>query len=86
MLSRSAEYAISALKYLAQQPPGQLCGAREIAAETGVPLHYLWKVLKELRDSKIVRSFKGVKGGYELARPSRRITMRDVLATVSELL
>jgi Rrf2 family protein len=83
MLSRSAEYAIAALIFLAKQPPGELRGAQEIAAETEIPLPYLWKILKQLTASKLVRSFKGVKGGYELARASRRITVRHVLAAVA---
>jgi Rrf2 family protein len=78
MFSRSTEYAITALKFLAQQPAGSLSGAGKIAAGTRIPLPYLWKLLKSLSDEGLVRSFKGVRGGYELARSAKDITIRDV--------
>jgi Rrf2 family protein len=78
MFSRSTEYAITALKYLAQQPAGSLSGAGEIAAGTEIPLPYLWKLLKRLSDEGLVRSFKGVRGGYELARSAKDIAIRDI--------
>ena len=36
---------------------------------------FLWKVLQVLARRKLVRSFKGARGGYELARPARQITL-----------
>lgn len=82
MFSRSTEYAIKALKYLAQQPAGSLSGAGEIAAGTQIPLPYLWKLLKNLSDVRLVRSFKGVSGGYELARSPKDITIRDIWTAI----
>ena len=68
MFSRSAGYAVQALAYLAGQPSGKLTGAREIATATHIPMPFLWKILRNLSRTKLVRSFKGVRGGYELAR------------------
>ena len=80
MFSRSAGYAIQALTYLAAQPPGKLTGAREIAEEAQMPMPFLWKILRNLSQKKLVRSFKGVRGGYELARAAEKISVRQVLA------
>lgn len=66
--------------FLAVQPPGKLSGAHEIAAAQRLPKPFLWKVLHKLRRKKLVRSFKGVGGGYELARPARRIRLHEVLS------
>jgi Rrf2 family transcriptional regulator, iron-sulfur cluster assembly transcription factor len=82
MFSRSSEYAIQALTYLAHQPAGKLSGAEEIAAGTRIPLPYLWKLLKILSDEGVVRSFKGVRGRYELARSAKDITIRDVCVAI----
>jgi Rrf2 family protein len=82
MFSRSTEYAIKALKYLAQQPAGSLSGAGEIAAATHVPLPYLWKLLKNLSDERLVRSSKGIRGGYKLARSPKDITVKDIWAAI----
>lgn len=80
MFSRSAGYAIQALTYLAAQPPGKLTGAREIAEEAQIPMPFLWKILRNLSQKKLVRSFKGVRGGYELARAAEKISVTQVLA------
>ena len=80
MFSRSAGYAIQALTYLAAQPPGKLTGAREIAEAAQIPMPFLWKILRNLSRQRLVRSFKGVRGGYELARAAEKITVAQVLA------
>ena len=79
MFSRSTEYAIRAMAVLAQQPSGTLCGAREIAESADIPRPFLWKILQNLTHKKLLRSFKGVRGGYELSRPARRITVLDII-------
>jgi Rrf2 family protein len=79
MFSRSAGYAVQALAYLATQSSGRLTGAREIAAATRIPMPFLWKILRNLSRKRLVRSFKGVRGGYELARSAELITIKQVL-------
>lgn len=80
MFSRSSGYALQALTYLAAQPSGKLVGAREMATSLEIPMPFLWKILRRLSEKKLVRSFKGVRGGYELARPARAISVLEVLA------
>lgn len=84
MFSRSAGYAVQALSYLAAQSPGRLTGAREIAAATHIPMPFLWKILRNLSRKKLVRSFKGVRGGYELARSAEGITIKQVLEAAND--
>ena len=79
MFSRSSGYAIQALTYLAAQPSGRLVGAREIATSLQIPMPFLWKILRKLSQEKLVRSFKGVHGGYELARPASSIRLSEIL-------
>ena len=79
MFSRSSGYAIQALTYLASQPSGRLVGAREIATSLDIPMPFLWKILRKLSQMKLLRSFKGVHGGYELARPASSIRMTEIL-------
>lgn len=80
MFSRSSGYAVQALTYLAAQPPGKLVGAREMATKLEIPMPFLWKILRKLSEERLVRSFKGVRGGYELARPAKSIRVSEVLA------
>jgi len=84
MFSRSAGYAVQALTYLAAQPSGKLTGAREIGAAAQIPMPFLWKILRHLSQEKLVRSFKGVRGGYELARPAEKITLGQILAVTPD--
>ncbi|HZQ70745.1 MAG TPA: Rrf2 family transcriptional regulator [Terriglobales bacterium] len=79
MFSRSTEYAIRAMAVLAKQPSGKLCGAREIAESAEIPRPFLWKILQNLTRKRLLRSFKGVRGGYELARPAQRISVLQVI-------
>lgn len=82
LFSRPAEYAIRAMTLLASQEPGHLIGAREISAAERIPMPFLWKILRVLTRRRLVRSFKGIRGGYELARPAERISLNDIfLAT-----
>ncbi|HKZ53319.1 MAG TPA: Rrf2 family transcriptional regulator [Candidatus Acidoferrales bacterium] len=79
MFSRSAEYAVRAMVFLANQPPGRLTGAREVSEAEQIPGAFLWKILQNLTRRKLIRSFKGVHGGYELARPAVEITLEDIV-------
>jgi Rrf2 family transcriptional regulator, iron-sulfur cluster assembly transcription factor len=66
---------VRALVFLAVQPPGKLTGAQEIASTQRIPKAFLWKVLYRLQQKKLVRSFKGVGGGYELAYPAQKVSL-----------
>jgi Rrf2 family protein len=79
MFTRSAEYAIRAMTFLALQPAGKLSGAREIAQQEQIPMPFLWKILHNLTRKRLIRSFRGVRGGYELARPAGQISIEDIL-------
>lgn len=79
LFSRSAEYAVRAMTFLAMQPAGKLTGAREIAEAESIPIPFLWKILQNLARKRLIRSFKGLRGGYELAAPANKITLQSVL-------
>jgi Rrf2 family iron-sulfur cluster assembly transcriptional regulator len=79
MFARSSGYAVKALTRLAGQPSGKLVGAREMATTLDIPMPFLWKILRRLGQKKLVRSFKGVRGGYQLARPAETIYVREIL-------
>jgi Rrf2 family protein len=75
LLSRSAEYAIRAMTFLARQPQGKPAGAAAIAQAEEIPTQFLWKILRNLTRHKLVRSFKGIGGGYQLALPANSINL-----------
>ncbi|HSE97450.1 MAG TPA: Rrf2 family transcriptional regulator [Blastocatellia bacterium] len=76
--SKATGYGIRALAYLARQTEPGLCGLQEIAEHEKIPPVYLRKVLGELRRHRLLRSAKGIHGGYELARLPQTITLWEV--------
>jgi len=78
LFARPTEYAVRALSCLARRKPGQRVGAREISRSEKIPGPFLWKILRLLRKGKVLRSCKGIGGGYELARPAEEITLGAV--------
>ncbi len=80
-LTKKTDYAIIALSHMAQRP-GVICNAREIAERFHMPLALMIKVLKVLSQGELVRSIRGVKGGYTLAMPAERITLASIISTV----
>lgn len=52
---------------------------REIAEQQGISERYLEQILNTLRTSDLVKSTRGAKGGYELARKPADITLGDII-------
>jgi len=77
IFSKTTSYGIRALAYIATQPH-RLCGLQEIAEHEAIPPAYLRKILGELRRHRLLRSVKGIHGGYELGRAPETISLWDV--------
>ncbi len=67
------------MTFLATLPPGRLAGAREISQAEQIPMAFLWKILQNLAKRRLIRSFKGLRGGYELAVPAKDLTLKIIL-------
>ena len=52
--------------------------SRDIAEQEGIPAAFLAKVLQQLRRGRLVRSYRGTGGGYELALPPGKISLMAV--------
>ena len=82
-LSVKSDYAARAVLGLARHyPDGAALRMDDVAEEQGVPPKYLPQILVELKAQGIVRSVRGMAGGYLLARAPAEITLRDVLRAV----
>jgi Rrf2 family iron-sulfur cluster assembly transcriptional regulator len=55
---------------------------RDIADRTGLPQPYLEQILLALKGAGLVRSKRGVGGGYVLARPPSEITLSQIVSAV----
>jgi Rrf2 family transcriptional regulator, cysteine metabolism repressor len=82
-LSCKSEYALLALIALAGQFHGnEPLQIRQIAAQQNIPDRYLEQLLATLRRSGLVRSQRGAKGGYLLAREPWQITVLEVMTCI----
>ncbi|MDD3203776.1 MAG: Rrf2 family transcriptional regulator [Pygmaiobacter massiliensis] len=79
-ITLEADYAVRIVDCLSTQ--SARLDAGKIAEQTGVTPRFTLKILHKLVSSGIVRSYKGSKGGYELAREAGEITLREVIETV----
>jgi Rrf2 family protein len=81
-LTRGGEYGIRGVLYLAQQPEGKVSMLSAIAKEQDVPPRFLAKIFQALAKAGVVKSHRGAKGGFSLARPAAEITIKDVIEAV----
>ena len=78
-MTKSSEYALRALIYLAQHKDRWPIPGREIAKGVGIPAKYLQKILGDLTRTKVLESSPGRTGGFRLCRPGARIPLLEVL-------
>ncbi|MEV5973179.1 Rrf2 family transcriptional regulator [Streptomyces sp. NPDC051921] len=77
-ISARTDYAIRAMAELAGAPDRPL-KAEDIAGRQDIPVRFLFVVLSELRQARLVTSVRGPDGGYSLTRPPEEITLADVI-------
>lgn len=82
-LSCKSEYALLALVELAvKHDAGEPLQIREIAANQNIPDRYLEQLLATLRRGGLLRSQRGAKGGYLLARDPWKITLLEIVSCI----
>jgi len=82
-VSTRGDYAARALVSLALHTADSgPTSVRDIAERTGLPQPYLEQILLALKGAGLVRSKRGVGGGYVLARPAEDITLADIVSAV----
>jgi Rrf2 family protein len=83
-LTQTAEYALRAVTWLAQNP-GQPQTTQAIAEATQVPSSYLPKVFQPLVRSGLITGQRGIHGGYTLQRDPAELTLLDVVDCVDPI-
>lgn len=79
-ITQETDYALRIVYCLAKSGVRQ--DARTISEEMCVSLRFSLKILGKLVQSDVVKSYKGNRGGYELARKAGDITLLDVISAV----
>lgn len=79
IVTKTTELGIQSVLYMAQHPRGHLVNPQEIADRLGESPTYIAKVLRQIALAGILRSHRGVAGGFELARAAAEITLLDIV-------
>ena len=83
MISQTAEYALRAIVYLAEQPVPRTTS--EIAEKTQSPSGYLSKVMQSLNKAGLVHSQRGLHGGFVLSVEADELTVLQVVNAVEPI-
>jgi Rrf2 family protein len=78
-LSNKGRYGVRALFDMAFHGAGAASQIREIAERQRIPPRFLEQIFQDLRRAGLVSSKRGPRGGYQLARTPREITLGDVI-------
>lgn len=78
-ITRQTEYAIRGLQELARRESDTPVQLKSIAGACEVSEAFLAKIFQMLAQSGIVKSHRGVKGGFSLGRPATEISLREVV-------
>ena len=81
-LSDGVESGVHVCVLLATLPDGAALPAAKLAEYHGVPAAYLAKHVQALAGAGVLRTVKGARGGYRLARPADEITVLDVVEAI----
>ena len=81
-LSRTVSYALQATLHLAQQSDAVPIPCSRLAAVGEMPERFLLQILRNLVTHGILRSTRGVEGGYSLLRPATEISVLDVIEAI----
>jgi Rrf2 family protein len=83
MLTQRSRYALRAMLFLAEAPPGgRPVPMTRIAAEANVPRKFLELILADLREAGFLGSHRGKLGGYTLSRPAHLISMGEIIRVI----
>jgi len=81
-ISRSAGYGLLAVGYIAQHRDKKIILSNTISEKYDIPLEYLLKIMQQLVRVGVLRSKRGPRGGFSLAKSPNKITMLEIVEAV----
>jgi len=83
-LTTKGRYAVMAMADLASYSKNKPVSLSEISIRQNISLAYLEKLFVHLKENKLVKSVRGVKGGYALEKPASEIKLSNIFYAVNE--
>jgi Rrf2 family protein len=77
--NQATDYAFRIIMHLAELPEGELANSQTIAEQQNIPTGFLQKIIRSLVKGDLVKSYRGVDGGFVLAKPAEEISLLNVI-------
>jgi Rrf2 family protein len=81
-ITRQADYALRAVRYLSRLSPGEKASTNSIAEGENIPPSFLAKIISQLSIAGILHTARGARGGVYLSRPCKEISILDVVEAI----
>lgn len=83
MFSKSCEYAIKAMIFVAQKSKDEVrVGVKDIANGIDAPEHFIAKILQDLGKKKLLNSVKGPNGGFYMDSKNLKNSISDIVKAI----
>jgi len=77
-ISTKSQYGLRAMVYLTMSKK-KICPLKEISKREGISFDYLEKIISKLEKAGLIKSKKGVRGGYFLAKSPKKIRVGEII-------
>lgn len=81
-LNQATDYAFRMVLHMSLLPFGTKLTGAELAEAEHIPVRFLLKIMRSLIEAEIMQSYRGVDGGFALAREPKSITLFDIIVAV----
>lgn len=81
-INQESDYAFRIVLMLSKEGLDNKLDAKSLSEKGNIPLRFLLKLTRKLTQTGIVKSYRGVNGGYSIARDPKNITMKDVVEAI----
>lgn len=81
-ITQESDYGLRVILYLSKLGYGKKIEAKSIAKDEKIPLRFLLKLLGKLTQSGIIKSYRGVNGGYALNHMPEEINLRSIIEAI----
>lgn len=81
-INQESDYAFRIILMLSKEGVDNKLDAKSLSEKGNIPLRFLLKLTRKLTKAEIVKSYRGVNGGYALAKDPKTITLKDVVEAI----
>ena len=81
-INQESDYAFRIVLMLCKEGLNNRLDAKFLSEKGNIPLRFLLKLIRKLTKSGIVKSFRGVNGGYAITTEPNTITLKDVVEAI----